>query len=114
MSLSVEERKLLAEAWVAAGRRHGVTITNHVAAAAITDSRELAAHAEAIGCAMIGAMPPYFFKSTSPAVIATWMKEIGAAAPNTREWRSGMAARARACAPPPGGMMTRLTIGSAG
>ena len=83
MSLSVKERKAIAEAWVAAGKKYGVKITNHIAAASIEDSKELAAHAEAIGCVMIGAMPPYFFKPGSPMVVAQWMKEIGAAAPKT-------------------------------
>jgi len=89
MSLSVAERKALAEAWVASGKTHGVKVCNHIAAASIADSRELAAHAEAVGCVMIAAMPPYFFKPTSPHVVALWLKEIGAAAPRTREWEGG-------------------------
>lgn len=84
MSLSVAERKAVAEAWIEAGKRHNVRICNHIGAASITDSRDLAAHAEAVGCVMIAAMPPYFFKPTSPRVVAEWLKTIGEAAPKTR------------------------------
>ena len=85
MSLSVNERKALAVAWVDAGKRHGVKVGNHVGAASITDSVELAAHAEAVGCVFISAMPPYFFKPGSARVVAEWLKRIGEAAPRTRE-----------------------------
>ena len=85
----MKERKALAEAWIASGKRHGVKIGNHIASASITDSVELAAHAESVGCAFICAMPPFFFKPGSARVVAHWMKAIGEAAPRTREWGWG-------------------------
>lgn len=81
MSLSVVERKAIAEAWVASGKTHGVTIINHIGANSITDVKELAAHAAASGCAAISAMPPFFFKPPTARVLALWLKEVGAAAP---------------------------------
>ena len=81
MSLSVVERKAIAEAWVASGKTHGVTIINHIGANSITDVKELAAHAAASGCAAICAMPPFFFKPPTARVLALWLKEVGAAAP---------------------------------
>jgi N-acetylneuraminate lyase len=83
MSLSVAERKALAEAWIESGKRHGVKISNHIGAASISDSRELAKHAEEVGCVMISAMPPYFFKPGNVKVVADWLKTIGEAAPKT-------------------------------
>ena len=56
--LSVDERKKCAEAWIVAGKKHGVKITNHIGAASLTDTCELAKHAEEIGCLMICVMPP--------------------------------------------------------
>jgi N-acetylneuraminate lyase len=82
MSLTQDERKALAEKWVASGKRHGVFIVNHIGAASIAESTALAAHAEAIGCAAISVMPPFFFKSQSPKIVAEWLKVIGAAAPS--------------------------------
>jgi dihydrodipicolinate synthase/N-acetylneuraminate lyase len=81
MSLSVAERKTIAEAWVASGKAHGVVIINHIGANSITDAKELAAHAAAIGCQAISAMPPFFFKPASARALALWLKEVGAAAP---------------------------------
>ena len=104
MSLSVAERKAIAEAWVESGKKYGVTIINHIGANSITDAKELAAHAAASGCEVcesvgfshacvncahhprnplqaISAMPPFFFKPPTAHVLALWLKEVGAAAP---------------------------------
>ena len=81
MSLSDDERKRLAEAWVAAAKAHGTVIINHVGCNSITATRELAAHAQAIGCAAISVMPPFFFKPTGAAHLAEWLQAVGAAAP---------------------------------
>lgn len=82
MSLSVPERKALAEAWVAAGAKYGVKIVNHIGTASIAESKELAAHAQAVGCVAISAMPCYFFKSNDAKAVARWLQEVGAAAPD--------------------------------
>lgn len=81
MSLSVVERKELSVAWVAAGAKYGVRIVNHIGAASIADSKELAAHAQASGCVAISTMPNYFFRSNDAKAVARWLQEIGAAAP---------------------------------
>ena len=81
MSLSDDERKRLAEAWMAASARHGTVIINHVGGNSITATCELAAHAQAVGCHAISVMPPFFFKPPGAAHLATWLKAVGAAAP---------------------------------
>jgi N-acetylneuraminate lyase len=81
MCLSEEERKLLSEAWVAAGRKYGVRIFNHIGSQSITEAKSLAAHAAATGCVAICAMAPQFFKPATPRALALWLKAIGEAAP---------------------------------
>ena len=83
MTLSEAERIGLAEAWVAAGRKYGVKIINHIGTQGITEARTLAAHSERIGCDAICAMPPQFFKPAGPMGLARWLQEIGKAAPKT-------------------------------
>lgn len=81
MSLSTEERKALAVSWVAAGTKYGVNIINHIGASSIEDTRILSAHAEEVGCDAVSCMPPFFFKTNSPRVVAEWLKEASDAAP---------------------------------
>lgn len=81
--LSVEERKGITEAWMAASKKYGTIVISHIGANSITDSKELARHAEAVGCHAICSMAPFFFKPRDAKVLAQWLKEIGAAAPKT-------------------------------
>ena len=78
---SVEERKIVLENVVkqAAGR---IVIIAHVACNNTADSKELAAHAEALGVDAIAAIPPIYFKLPDRAIEKYW-KDISAAAPNT-------------------------------
>ena len=81
MILREEERKLLAEAWVAAGKKYGVRIMNHIGAQGLAESCELARHAQAIGCHATCAMAPQFFKTPGAKGLALWLKAIADAAP---------------------------------
>ncbi len=81
MVLREEERKLLCEAWVAAGRKYGVRILNHIGAQGLQESCELARHAQAAGCDGVCAMAPQFFKTPGAKGLALWLKAIGEAAP---------------------------------
>ena len=81
MILREEERKLLCEAWVAAGRKYGVRILNHIGAQGLQESCELARHAQAAGCDGVCAMAPQFFKTPGAKGLALWLKAIGEAAP---------------------------------
>ncbi len=81
-SLSVAERKALAEAFVGAakGRITGVV---QVGANAESDCQELAAHAEALGADAISANAPSYFKIRDTQTMASWLIDIASAAPNT-------------------------------
>ena len=81
MILREEERKQLAVAWVAAGKRYGVRIINHIGAQGLAESCELARHAQEVGCDAVCAMPPQFFKTAGAKGLALWLKAIGEAAP---------------------------------
>ena len=81
MILREEERKLLGEAWVAAGKKYGVKIVNHIGAQGLQEACELARHAQASGCDAICAMAPQFFKTAGAKGLALWLQAIGRAAP---------------------------------
>lgn len=79
-SLTVEERKLLLEAWVeaAAGR---FKVICHVGSNCRRDCVELAAHAAAHGAYGLGCIAPSFFKPATVADIVEFFRPIAAAAP---------------------------------
>lgn len=82
VSLSVEERKAALEAFINAVNGK-IPIIAQVGANALTDCRELAAHAEKIGVTAISACAPSYFKITTASLLVDLMKEIAAAAPKT-------------------------------
>lgn len=82
LSLSQQERMALAEAW-AKVCGPDLKLIVHVGDNALPVSRDLAAHAAAIGAVAIGAMPPSFFRPGSPAALADWCAAVAGAAPVT-------------------------------
>lgn len=78
---SVPERKLLLEN-VMAEAKGRLVILAHVACNNTADSRELAAHAEALGADAIAAIPPIYFH-LPPYAVAKYWNDISDAAPNT-------------------------------
>ena len=78
---SVAERRLVLENVMAeVGGR--LTVIAHVACNSTADSRELAAHAQALGVDAIAAIPPIYFK-LPPRGIAKYWNDISDAAPDT-------------------------------
>jgi N-acetylneuraminate lyase len=79
-SLSSEERKILAEAFVtAAGKR--ILVLVHVGHNSIIEAKGLAAHAQKIGADYISSLPPMYFKINSIPVLVNCLAEIASAAP---------------------------------
>ena len=80
MNLTVEERKLVTETVIktAAGR---VTVYAHVGAMNLTDTVELAKHAESVGADGIGVVTPGFFKQSDAALEEYYVK-VAASVPN--------------------------------
>merc|ERR1719433_1211899 len=61
LSLTVDERLSLFDAWMAQSQK-GINVIAHVGAESSVDARKLAEHAESIGVKAIGCMPSVFFK----------------------------------------------------
>ncbi len=79
LSLSVPERKALAEAWVAA-RPAGFSLLVHVGTPSLPDACELADHARRIGADAVSAMGPSFFAPPDVDALVDWCGEVASAA----------------------------------
>lgn len=81
VSLTIQERQDVAAAYVraAAGRMPVLVQVGHTS---LAEARGLAAHAQRIGAAAISAVPPFYFKPSSPDNLVACMAEIAAGAPD--------------------------------
>ncbi|HCN77159.1 MAG TPA: N-acetylneuraminate lyase, partial [Verrucomicrobiales bacterium] len=82
-SLTVAERLALAERWFLVTRGTPLRLVVHVGANCVEDSKTLAAQAQGLGAAAIGALAPSYFKPRSVEVLVETMAAISAAAPET-------------------------------
>ena len=78
--LTTEERKQLAEAWMAAAPA-GFKVIVHVGSCSLRESEELARHAAAVGAWGIGAMAPPFPRIGRIEELVKYCEAIAAAAP---------------------------------
>lgn len=74
-SLTTDERRAVAEAWVAAAAGR-LKVIVHVGSNCAADAIALAQHAEQSGADAIGAMAPYFFKPQTAAELVAWFTPI--------------------------------------
>ncbi len=80
MSLSVNERRQVAERWVAAAPS-GLRVMVHVGHNSPGDSQALAAHAASIGADSFATLAPSFFRSSAVDALVDWCAHVAAAAP---------------------------------
>ncbi|XP_022317864.2 N-acetylneuraminate lyase-like isoform X2 [Crassostrea virginica] len=80
MSMTLEERKSTAEAWVKASKGR-LKIILHVGTGNIRDSQELTRHASSIGVDAVASLCPSFFKPANEEILVECMSEIAGAAP---------------------------------
>jgi N-acetylneuraminate lyase len=80
-SLSTEERKAVAAAYVSAARGR-IPVVIQVGHTSVQEAAHLAAHAQAIGAAAISAVSPWYFKPASVDVLVDCLAMITAAAPD--------------------------------
>jgi N-acetylneuraminate lyase len=80
-SLTTEERKQLAEAFVKAANKR-LLVFVHVGHNSITEARNLAEHAQQIGADCISATPSTYFKVDSIDLLAQCLQEIAKGAPS--------------------------------
>ncbi|KAK8758388.1 hypothetical protein V5799_003982 [Amblyomma americanum] len=83
LSLTVAERKDLAEAWVKASRGRLDLLIVHITAASVIDTQELAAHAEGLNVDAISILPPFYYRCPSNEHLIRYIEAVSKAAPNT-------------------------------
>ncbi|KAK7111916.1 N-acetylneuraminate lyase-like [Littorina saxatilis] len=85
MSLTVEERKKIAEEWVKATKttQRLKTVVVHIGTGNLKESMELAQHAEKIGANAIACMSPNYNKPKDEEALVKYMKKVAAEAPKT-------------------------------
>lgn len=82
-SLTVDERRALAQRWSEVVRGTKLRLVVHVGANCVEDARALAAHAEQLGVTAIAAVAPCYFKPRDLDTLIATMAPIAAAAPAT-------------------------------
>ena len=67
---------------MSASKKFPVTVIAHVGCESLSETQELAKHAEEAGAAAIGLMPPTFFKPASIQVLVEFIARVAAVAPS--------------------------------
>ncbi|XP_032048249.1 N-acetylneuraminate lyase isoform X2 [Aythya fuligula] len=81
LSLSIQERKQLAEEWVRQGKDKLDHVIIHVGALSLPESQDLARHAAAIGASGIAVIAPFFFKPTNKDELVAFLQKVASEAP---------------------------------
>ncbi|XP_075982956.1 N-acetylneuraminate lyase-like [Anticarsia gemmatalis] len=81
MSLSVEERKALLEAWMLAAKPLGAKVIAQVGGAPLPDVLKLAKHAEKIQVDAIMTLPELYYKPKSVYQLVSYLETVSKAAP---------------------------------
>ncbi|XP_006635343.1 N-acetylneuraminate lyase isoform X1 [Lepisosteus oculatus] len=81
MSLSVEERKRLAEEWCQRGKGKLDQVIVHVGCLSLKESQELARHAADVGADGIAVISPCFFKPADKDALRKFLQHVAKAAP---------------------------------
>ncbi|NWI67398.1 NPL lyase, partial [Todus mexicanus] len=81
LSLSIQERKQLAEEWVRQGKDKLDHVIVHVGALSLPESQELARHAASIGASAIAVIAPFFFKPMNKDELVAFLQKVASEAP---------------------------------
>jgi N-acetylneuraminate lyase len=82
-SLTITERKELAERWSKVVKVTPLKVVVHVGSNCLEDSRALAAQAEQLGAVAISALAPSYFKPRSVDALVACCAQVAAGAPST-------------------------------
>uniref|UniRef100_A0A8D2J2W8 N-acetylneuraminate lyase n=1 Tax=Varanus komodoensis TaxID=61221 RepID=A0A8D2J2W8_VARKO len=82
LSLSIQERKQLAEEWVAKGKDKLDHVIIHVGTLSLPESKELAKHAAEIGADGIAVITPSFFKQVNKDGLVAFFRDVASQAPS--------------------------------
>ncbi|CAL1540421.1 unnamed protein product [Lymnaea stagnalis] len=83
MSLTVSERKAVAEAWVKYGAGRLSSVIVHVGTNNLRDTIELARHSQEIRATAIACMAPTYFKPSDEDSLVKYMEQVAAVARHT-------------------------------
>lgn len=83
LSMTVEERKKLAEKWASASKGKLELLIVHISANSIVDTKELAKHAEELDVDAISLLPPFYYRCPNTETLIAYIKEVSSAAPRT-------------------------------
>ncbi|XP_058795073.1 N-acetylneuraminate lyase-like [Phymastichus coffea] len=83
LSLSVNERKKLAEAWADAAKDNKQHLMIHVGGVALVDVKELAAHAESISVDSLLCLPDLYSKPANAEALVNYLQAVSESALNT-------------------------------
>jgi len=81
-SLTLAERRALADAWAVAAAGSPLRVIVHVGANCLEDARDLARQAQGLGAFAIAAAAPNYFKPGTPRVLADCCRVVADAAPD--------------------------------
>ena len=82
LSLTVDERMQLVEAWEDCASDYGITYIVHTGAESINDVVTLGQHASNHGAVAVGLMPSVFFKPATIEALGAWVEIAAASVPN--------------------------------
>ena len=83
VSLTLHEKKLVAEAWAACTKEHtGFKVMTLLGGNCLAECKELAQHAKAVGLDAVSFTAPSYFRPASLQVLANCCKEIAAVVPD--------------------------------
>jgi N-acetylneuraminate lyase len=82
-SLTLDERRRLAQRWFEVARGTPLRIVVHVGSNCLADARDLAAQAQSLGALAIAAIAPGYFKPRSLDALIACCADIAGAAPET-------------------------------
>ena len=82
-SLTLDERRALAQRWADVTRNSTLKLIVHVGANCLADAQSLAAHAQSINAHAISALAPSYFKPKSLDALIDCCAQIATAAPST-------------------------------
>lgn len=83
LSMTVAERMAVAERWLSVAKGSSLRVIVHVGANVLTESADLAAHAEKLGAAAVAMISPNFFKPESAASLAMCCRFVAIKCRNT-------------------------------
>lgn len=83
MTLSLEERKRLAEEWFRVTRKHQLTLLLNIGGSAVTDVYELAEHADKLGVDGIMVLPDLFYRPFNEEDAFYYFRDVAKYAPST-------------------------------